>query len=250
MDADTALCPGALERAGSLVHRYDLDVLTAVPRQETLTWLERLVVPFLHVIYASWLPMVLVHRSQDPKFLAANGQFLMVSSGGYDACGGFEAVRNAIVDDMAFCANAKGNGLKVLFADGHHLSRCRMYTSASEVWQGFSKNLYEGIGSHPLALIATLALLGCTFVAPVLLLALSPLLPALFVPAAVGTAALFAQRVLLAFRHKHPLSSVLLHPVAALAVMAIAVNSARWHLRGTVRWAGRTYEGGQHRRTT
>ncbi len=250
MDADTELYAGALQRAASLVRRYDLDLLTAVPRQEVGTWLERLVVPFLHVIYASWLPMALVHRSQDPKFLAANGQFLMVSAAGYERCGGFEAVRNAVVDDMAFCANAKAKGLRVLFADGHHLSRCRMYTSASEVWQGFSKNLYEGIGAHPVALLATLALLGSTFVAPFALLAGSAFVPELLAPALIGSAAVLMQRVLLAIRHGHPASSVIFHPIAALAVMAIALNSARWHLNGTVRWAGRTYEGGQRRRST
>jgi glycosyltransferase involved in cell wall biosynthesis len=157
LDADTRLEPEGIARIASLFQDYGADIVTAVPRQEVRTWAERLLLPVLHLTYAAWLPMPLVWRTRDPRLLAANGQVLAITRQALDRIGGFAAVRHEVVDDMAICRRAKRAGLRVVFADGHHLATTRMYRSAREVWDGFSKNLYEGIGGRPHALAGVIA---------------------------------------------------------------------------------------------
>ncbi|MFW5968318.1 MAG: glycosyltransferase [Persicimonas sp.] len=250
VDADTLLSEDGIARLAGLIEEDEADVVTAVPRQITVGFFERLVVPLLHLTYTSWFPLRLVSASSDARFLAANGQLMAVERTAYDTIGGFEAVRAEIVDDMAFCRRAKEAGLAVAFADGFHMARCRMYASAGEVWRGFSKNLYEGIGAHPLALIGVMALYAAAFVAPYLVAPLAYAMGASGVglAATVGVGVNVALRAVLAARFRHPPEGIILHPVGVLALLAIAVNSFRWHYRDAIAWGGRLYARREARR--
>ena len=244
VDADTDLTPTGVGRILSLLDhpRLPCDVVTAVPHQRTGSAAERLMMPLLHLVYTAWLPIILVRLSQSPALLAANGQVLAVRRSAHDAIGGFESVRTEVVDDMAFCRRAKLAGLKVLFADGRHIARCRMYEDGPTLWRGFSKNLYEGIGAHPLALAGVVGLLLGTWVVPWLALPVALLAGAPdAAAAAIGAALGLFTRALLAARYGHSVGSVLAHPLAVLGLVGIALNSWRWSQSGRIEWAGRTY---------
>ncbi len=240
MDADVSLSVEAGRRIDSLLRTHEAGVVTAVPRQILGSNFEKLVLPLLHLTYMSWLPIVLVWKSSDPRFLAANGQLLAVRRTVYDDVGGFAAVRNAVVDDMEFCRAVKTAGHRVVFADGHQMASCRMYGSAREVWEGFSKNIYEGIGSTPL-FIAVMGLYFVSFILPWIALVASIWFPELRLPALVGVALNLAQRLAITVRQGHPFWSALANPFGVVALIAIAVNSWRWSKAGTIRWAGREY---------
>lgn len=248
MDADVELLPTSLERIHGIREDYTADVVTAVPRQITVSLVERMILPLLHLTYVSWLPMPLIWRTNDPRFLAANGQLLIVSRETYDAIGGFAAVRDAVVDDMEFCRAAKALKRTVVFADGHEIASCRMYRSAKDVWEGFSKNIYEGVGSTA-GVVFVLALYLTAFILPWIALPVAALLsPGALLPAAVAAALNVAQRLLLLLRHRQSVVGALLHPVAVLGLCAIAVNSWRWNLRDGIVWSGRTYAKKEARR--
>jgi glycosyltransferase involved in cell wall biosynthesis len=248
VDADVRLEPGALARVETLFETEgrDVAVVTAMPRQELGSWLERWVVPLLHLTYCAWLPIPLVWRARDPRFAMANGQILAIDPARVPAAiASFEALRGELVDDVALVREAKRAGATVVFADGRALAVCRMYRDAGEVWRGFSKNLFPGLGHSVPLLVFVIALHLGIFVLPYVLALASlatdavPLEVALAAWAAVlvGT----AMRVALAARFGHPLDAVLVHPLAIVALVGIALNSARWALRGRIEWAGRSY---------
>lgn len=243
VDADVSFSKTGLGRVASLLKDREADVATIVPRQLTGSIAERVVLPLLHLTYTSWLFLPLIWRTHDPRFLAANGQILAVRRETYEAVGGFEAVRNEVVDDMAFCRLAKREKKRVLFGDGHRIASCRMYENARGVWEGFSKNLYEGIGARALALLFVLSLYVGVFIVPwiALLAGIWISHQALALAAAIGVLAHMIIRAIHAARFQQPVESIVLHPVSILAFCAIAINSAIWHARGSIRWAGRTY---------
>ncbi len=250
IDADVTLRADGLLRMLSLLGSPDqvpggLDaaLVTAVPRQRTGSLIERSMIPLLHLSYVAWLPMPLIHRIRDPRVLAANGQLLLVRRSALAAVGGWEGVRAALVDDMALCREMKRSGRRVVFADGDQMADCRMYTDGASLWRGFSKNFYEGIGGHPLGLIAVMALHLLIFVVPYVVLPIAALRgdTPLVVAAAVGVAANVALRLIMAARHGHSLLSVLVHPLAVLAMMGVLLDSYRCSRRGDIRWRGRSY---------
>ena len=250
VDADVALREDGVLRMLSLLGSpeqvpggLDAAVVTAVPRQHTGSFVERVMLPLLHLSYVAWLPMPLIHRIRDPRVLAANGQLLLVRRPALEAIGGWHRVRSELVDDMAVCRAIKRSGGRVVFADGDQMADCRMYPDAASLRRGFSKNFYEGIGGRPLAMVVVMALHLLLFVAPFIALAIAAALGAwgLAAAAAVGVAANLLLRLIMAVRYHHSLVSVLLHPVAVLLMMGILVESFRWSRRGDIRWRGRSY---------
>lgn len=244
MDADVRLEKQGLIRLLSLMNDdIAADLVTAVPAQLTGSFFERLILPLLTLTYTSWLPLRLSEDSSDPRFTAANGQLLLTRRTALEKLGGFEAIRGEVVDDVALCRRAKACGLRVIFADGSSMARCRMYDSARGVWEGFSKNLYAGLGS-PFALLLAMSLYFASFVLPYLALGAALLVPAaqaLLLPAAFGVFLNVVLRLLLLERFRHPKGGLLLHPLGVLCLLALALNSFWWSVSGQLRWSGRIY---------
>jgi hypothetical protein len=136
-----------------------------------------------------------------------------------------------------------GRGFRTDLFDGTDLVQCRMYRGLGQVWRGFAKNAYEGLGSPVLLLFVTL-LHGCAVLLPWLTLALgiSGVAMATWVPwvAALTIVAGFAQRIVLARRFAHAWASVALHPVGILMLTVIQWHSVWLHLTGRRAWKGRT----------
>jgi glycosyltransferase involved in cell wall biosynthesis len=229
VDSDTTVLPGGVAALGSV----DADVVSAFPRQLVGSLGEALVLPLLHLTYLSWLPLELVRRVRDPRVLAANGQVLSISRAAYDAIGGFAAVRNEVVDDMALCRAAKVAGRTVAFVDGFGVAECRMYASFLEAVDGFSKNLFEGLGSV-VALAGVLALYLAAFVVPWVA---APLVAGAW----LGVAANLAQRALIAARFRLPVASVWGHLPSALIFVGVGLRSWFWSRSNRIAWRGRTY---------
>ncbi|MEI7715528.1 MAG: glycosyltransferase family 2 protein [Mycobacterium sp.] len=250
IDADVTLRDDGLLRMLSLLGSPEevpgglsAALVTAVPRQRTGSFVEKMMMPLLHLSYVAWLPMPLIYRTRDPRVLAANGQLLLVRRSVLEAVGGWARVHAELVDDMALCRAVKASGQRVVFADGDQMADCRMYGDAASLWRGFSKNFYEGVGGHPLALIVVLALHLLLFVTPYIALLLAALLGAggLAAAAAAGVVVNLSLRLIMALRYRHSLLSVLLHPIAVLLMMGVLINSFRWSRRGEIRWRGRSY---------
>jgi len=250
IDADVTLGPDGVLRMLSLLGSaeqvpggLDAAVVTAVPRQRTGGFIERMMIPLLHLSYVAWLPMPLIHLTRDPRVLAANGQLLLIRRSVLEAIGGWARVRAALVDDMALCRTVKQSGRRVVFADGDRMADCRMYPDASSLWRGFSKNFYEGIGGHPLAMVVVIVLHLMFFVAPYVALPIAVVRGqwGLAAAAGVGVAANLCLRLIMARRYRHSLLSVLLHPLAVLVMMGVLLDSFRQSRRGDIRWRGRSY---------
>lgn len=245
MDADVELKPRGLLRLLSLTDPPVRGrVITAMPEQISGSFFERLVLPLLPLTYLAWLPLRLVEVGNDPRTVAANGQLLLLSRMDYRELGGFEAVKNEIVDDVAFCRHAKRSKLRVVFADGTLIARCRMYEGFQETIFGFSKNLYEGVGGA----LGTLSVIGLYFTAfllPYLGFSLSLLAPNLredlLSPSLVGVGANVLLQILLVTRYKQPLSFIFFQPLSIVCFILIALNSWRWQRASRVAWSGRDY---------
>jgi hypothetical protein len=245
-DADVTLGPDLGDRAHALLDAYRADVLTGFPRQRYGSLAERVVLPLLPLSFAAWIPLDAVWRRPEPWLLAVSGQVMAFRREAYAAIGGYASIRGAIVDDMAICALAKRQGRRVLFATLTRSATCRMYDRPAAMWEGFTKNLYAGLGRSPLALTAVIGLYASAFLLPPARLAAGWPAPAW--EAVAGTVAAFLAPAALALRlraHDGPRGlataavGVVLQPLAVLAFLALAIGSARRTARGTLTWRGR-----------
>ncbi|TCD47821.1 glycosyltransferase [Chlorobium sp. N1] len=245
-DADTLHRPDALSRAVGGLGQGGGDMLSLTPRQELGSFSERLVVPLVNVVLMSYLPLRLVRTSPNPAFCFANGQFILFRRAFYERLGGHAAVRSALVEDVWLCMASKRAGGRVLSFNGTDAVSCRMYRNFKEVWEGFSKNLFAGLGSSTAGLLAFVLLTFALHVAPwgflgyALLAGEYGLFP--FALPLLQIALVLLGRVQVARRFREPLRLAFFDPLARSLLIAIALNSlyqARWG--GGSLWKGRRY---------
>ncbi len=244
-DADTSHQPIALRAAVAALQLEKAHFLSVFPRQETVTFAERLVLPLLLVYIYGLLPTWLVSRNLAPAFSAASGQFILFERRAYDTIGGHAAVRKEVLEDVRLGQRIKQFGFRQLLPDGREAVTCRMYRNRGEVWRGFSKNLFAFFNYKIswLALFLGVNLLG--FVGPYVWLGLGWLTAAsmniewFWLPLGqVGLALIL--RGWLALRYGFKLVDIFLYPLSILFMTAIALNSVSWRYRAT-EWKGRKY---------
>ncbi len=140
-DADTEHRPGSLSKLVERAEQKHVDLLSLSPGQLTPTWWEKAVIPLVYVWLAKHYSFDEVNDPHS-KVAAANGQYLLIRRLAYDRVGGHEAVRAEILEDVALAKLVKSSGGRLLFLPGTAYVRTRMYRTFSEMWQGWTKNLY------------------------------------------------------------------------------------------------------------
>jgi glycosyltransferase involved in cell wall biosynthesis len=147
LDADVCLAPEALVSMSSFLGRSGSDLVSGFPRQETESPLECLLLPLIHFVLLSYLPLAGMRTIPTPGFAAGCGQFLMVRRDAYRKSGGHAEIRTTMHDGLLLPQLFRRNGLRTDIADLTHLATCRMYHNAPEVWRGLAKNATEGMAA-------------------------------------------------------------------------------------------------------
>lgn len=245
-DADTWHAPDTLKRSVQAAEEERADLLSCFTQQETKTWLEYLVIPVMVYGLIAFLPVrrVLEKRSFFSKFAGAGGQFLFFKRKAYKAIGGHISVKNEIVEDLKIGNHLVQKGLRLVFLNGVDMTFCRMYHSAKDVWEGFSKNFFPVFGfSAGRALASYSFLLGVTvlpFLLPFFLEPGTPLFNAAWVLAFLQVLLRLNQ----AKQYGLPFFSCFLHPLGNALFVLIGFNSMWWYLvKGYGHWKGRRLSG-------
>ena len=241
-DADTWHSPDMLKRSVQTAEKEKADLLSCFTRQETKTWLEYLVIPVMVYGLVAFLPVrrVLNPKSLFSKFAGAGGQFLFFKREAYRAIGGHSCVKKEIVEDLKIGNKLVRAGFKLKFFNGVDVTSCRMYESAREVWEGFSKNFFPTFEfSIPRALAGYGYLLAVTTLPFVVLFLTAP-------GSGLWDASLFLAvlqvflRLNQARHYGLPVLSCFLHPLGNFLFVLIGLNSMRWYKwKGYGHWKGR-----------
>jgi chlorobactene glucosyltransferase len=244
-DADTWHSPEMLKRTVQMAEQKKADVLSLFTRQITKTWMEILVVPVMAFSLLSFLPArrSLNQKSYFSKFAGVSGQFLFIRQRVYEAFGGHQVVKNEIVEDLNFGKQVVKRGYRLVYGDGSDFSFCRMYTNAKEVWEGFSKNFFPGVGYHPTYMLNALIVLLLDGAIPFMVLGFGPN-SVLFWPALALSTVVLIIRARQALHYGFHKGSVLFHPIGCWLFALIGLNSVRWFWFGGGHWKGRTLNPG------
>ncbi len=253
VDADTVLEKEAVKTAVQTMVEGDYDLLSLMPRQETVTFAEKLVVPVVLWSIMFFLPLFLSYRLKSIFPAAAIGQFMLFRVNTYRQLGGHRAVKDEVVDDLAIARLYKINGRRWGIFNGVGLLSCRMYRNTSEIFEGFSKNLFGVFNYRIIPHIFIWLWVANVFFLPVLVLAGAGIefliTGTLGISAIVLKPAFFAVIISLFIwltvnlNFRIPLYMTLFYPLTVLSTTIIAFLSLFRHLRGTRVWKGRPIEG-------
>ncbi len=229
-DADVTLEPGALGAVVAEKARVGADVFSVFPRQETGTLGEHLVVPTIDNVLLCLLAHPLL-RLPIPSAATAHGACLVFDRESYDQVGGFAAVRDEVVEDVAMARRTRSLGMRLGLALGADLLHVRMYGSYREVIGGLSRGLMPMSNGSPLLLVLGWAAHLTAYTVP---LALMPRDRRWALPLALG----LTERALVEVKtRRYAVWQAVLVPAIAPAMVPLVVRA----LRGRPTWRGRTY---------
>lgn len=100
VDADVRLAPSASGRIAAFLAQRGAGLVSGVPRQETETFLEKLVVPLIHTTLLGYLPIERMRASVDPAYGAGCGRLFAARRDAYETSGGHAALRGSRHDGM------------------------------------------------------------------------------------------------------------------------------------------------------
>ncbi len=240
-DADAEHLPGSTARALADAQTSGAALVSYSPEQETRTWWERAMIPFVYARLAQQFSFAQVN---DPgsRVAAANGQYLLIRRDAYQTIGGHQGVSGDVLEDVALARRAKQAGFRLYFAPGQGIARVRMYRSFAAMWQGWTKNLYPLLGGSLRSVMRELfSVIPWISLALFMLAGIHRAFPVLGLALLAGRHAAYAA---ILRRNRFPISHVLYYVPAVLLYSAALIASARRYARGTVVWKGREYSVG------
>jgi chlorobactene glucosyltransferase len=251
IDADTFASPELLSSAYLTAAQHDAHMFSMLTRQELLTFWERAILPLVFTALGVGFPARRVNDPSKPDAIA-NGQFILIRRDVYEATGGHAAVRQRIDEDRALAQTVKGAGYRLLLANGWQVATTRMYTGFSEIWEGWTKNIFLGMRDQ-LSLLsfgAFVGLLGALALPAWLLLGVlwllgggGPVAGIVAAQALLVWAALLYSRAQASRAFEIPQAYALTLPLGAFILTAMMFASTFKVLSGRgVSWRGRTYK--------
>lgn len=240
-DADTVHRSHSISWAVTNLHDHHADILSGYLDQEYGTLGERLVVPTMYAMMLL-VPLFLIPRTKSPRPAFAIGQYVAVRREALEGVGGFEAIRDSIVDDMSMATRMKVCGYRGVFLDAKGIAGCRLYSGYRDAFEGIERSIYSAVGGRPLAALAvSVAVLGL-IVGP----AISVLMSSAHLQMAAGPVALsvllFAVLwALVVWDRNVSLTAFVLYPLVFLNLVVILnASMLRTGFGPGVVWKGRT----------
>ena len=191
-DADMIFEPTVLRTALDRVLESDADALTLIPRFETGSFWERVMIPTWEWVF---LMFAIFYRVDDEKSDrgAGIGGFFLIRRTLLDRVGSYEAVKDEVMEDVRLAEWVKRSGGRLLIDRARALVSTRMYRTFGEMWECSTKNWFSGVNfSFPFALLCVVSMYLIAVVPPliavaaVIAMASGADASALFIPAALS----------------------------------------------------------------
>jgi chlorobactene glucosyltransferase len=170
-DADMIFAKAALRTAMAHTLSAKGDAMTLIPHFEAASFWERVMIPAW-----AWVLLIfsLVYRIGNPKTQGAVGigGFFLMRRTVLERVGGYEALRDEVMEDVRLAKMIKRSGARLLTEYApDHLST-RMYRNFREMWECSTKNWFSGVDfSFPFALVCVCSMYLMAVVPPLIALA-------------------------------------------------------------------------------
>lgn len=242
-DADIAHTPDSLRELVAAAHGGGFDVVSQMARLRVESRWERLVVPAFVYFFAQLYPFRWIGR-EGSRTAAAAGGCVLLRAGMAEKARIPDAIRHAVIDDVALARAVKGAGGRVWLGLADRVDSVRPYPRLGDLWRMVSRSAYAQLRHSPPLLLGTVAGLALVYLVPPV---------AVIAGAAAGSApvavvgalawAVMAGTYLPMLRYyRQPLWLAPLLPYTAFLYLLMTVDSAVQHYRGRgAAWKGRTY---------
>jgi chlorobactene glucosyltransferase len=242
-DADTVHTPDTLRCAAAALLAEKADMLSILPRHILGSLAEKLIMPGFALGAFANIPLPARLRPGNTKLVSSSGKLMLFQRASYEAAGGFQSIRQSVLDDLQLAERISLLGMSYRVFDGTDNVTCRMYRNWTELHQGLSKNMFPSYGYNAPLFTFTWLWINYVFWEPVIVLGVHKM-PEYPPVLSVGLAAICVVACLALlgsyyYRFKFPLYIVLLYPVSISLLTAIAFSSMFLTISGQATWKDR-----------
>jgi glycosyltransferase involved in cell wall biosynthesis len=238
VDADIIYEPDALAAAVAAFERQRRDMLTFLPDIRMRGFWENAVMPNLAMFAFTVIPAWMSNRTRLPLLGIGGGTGNLVRREVYAKAGGHEALKDAVIDDVALARLVRRGGGSSAALRAEEFISVRMYHGLSEIVHGFTKNMFAVFGRSYAATIVILVLSFVVNVLPFILAFTGDRF-------AIASAALITliRIILFAALRYSMLAAIFLHPLM-IAVWGWILLRSMWvtGIRRQLPWRGRVYD--------
>jgi hopene-associated glycosyltransferase HpnB len=236
-DADIVHAPDNLRRLVARAEAGHYALVSLMVRLHCRGVWERLLVPaFVFFFFKLYPPRWVADSGRG--MAAAAGGCMLLRGGTLREIGGVDSIRDEIIDDCALARRVKSVG-RVWLGIAENTRSVRPYGSWRPLWDMISRCAFAQLGYSGTILVAMMFGMALTYLAPPLLLLLSPDPMAMALGGAAWLAMAASFMPILRI-YRCPLAVALLLPAIAMFYMAATLGSAVqfWRGRGGA-WKGR-----------
>ncbi len=240
-DADIEHDSTHLRSMVAVADRYNLDMVSEMVALSCDSWAEKVLIPAFVFYFQLLYPFAWVNNPAAATAAAAGGAVL-IRRRALSRIGGIEAVKGALIDDVALAGAVKAGG-RIFLGHSMQARSIRPYSRVSDIWRMIARSAYAQLQFSPVLLAGAIAAMTLTWIVPPIAAFLGRgctsgvglltwlLFSAVYLP------------TLVRFR-RSPLWALFL-PMIAVFYMTATIGSAVNHYRGRgVVWKGRAYAGG------
>jgi chlorobactene glucosyltransferase len=243
VDADIHYQPETVSALLAEYEEREVSMISMLPDIVTRGFWEHVIMPNLAVFAFTILPLWLANRTRSAYLAVGGGPGNLVRRDHYDAAGGHEALRDAVVDDVAMARLMRRNGFHTLIVLADRYVSVRMYHGVREIIDGFTKNGFAVMGRSYVAALVTVIGAFVFHMLPYILALLGDRI------SWITVALISVTRLILFVSLKYRIDNALLGHPLMIAVWCWIMLRSLWFtgVRRQLHWRGRTYDASRTR---
>lgn len=163
-DADIVHQPQHLATLVAKLQSAQLDLVSEMVRLNCSSLAERILVPAFVYFFQMLYPFAKVNNARS-RVAAAAGGTVLVRREALERIGGIEAIKDALIDDVALAKAVKREG-RIYLAHSELAVSIRRYPMVSDLWHMISRTAFTQLRYSAALLILTMAALGIIWLVP------------------------------------------------------------------------------------
>lgn len=240
LDAEISLAPGVIAALVDKAERERRALVSVMARLRCVDFWERLLVPPFIYFFKLLYPFARVN-SPRRRTAAAAGGCILIRTDVLHEIGGFDAIRDALIDDCTLAAKFKRAGHGIWLGLSDSVTSARAYTELASFRHMVTRTAFTQLHYSIVLLALVVALMLLVFVVPFAALLAGPTLLARVAGAIAVVAMLFSYLPTVRF-YRLPWWWAVTLPIAGVLFLAMTIESAVRYWRGIrAEWKGRRY---------
>jgi glycosyltransferase involved in cell wall biosynthesis len=232
LDADEKIYDGLINSAVHRMYLRKLSLLSLFANQDMRSVGELTVVPLMHYILLTLLPVQLVYLIKNYTVAAASGQFMLFDAATYRENRWHQQAKDEVVEDVSIMKLVKANKYNGEALLANDMVSCRMYKTYIEAVNGFSKNFLAAFNYSVMGFLIYIVLV----IGGPMMIMMTLNFPMIFLM--VGLIILMRIMISLAAKQS-TFYNIALHPVQMFNLTLVAFVAIQKHLTKTNVWKGR-----------